>query len=162
MNGQPMRTSIAVLLVVATAAARAAPAASELAWLAGDWRQCRGGEVVEERWLGPRGDIFLGASLTTSGEGKASWEHLRIARDGDDWVYWASPMGRAPVAFRLVENAPGRAVFANAERAFPTRISYWREGADLLARIEGTVQDRAVAREWRYSPGTAADCAASR
>jgi hypothetical protein len=155
-----MRTSIVFVATAAVSAARAAPAASELAWIAGDWRQCRDGEVVEERWLGPRGDVLLGASLTTSStsDGKASWEHLRIARDGDAWVYWASPMGRAAVPFRLVESAPGRAVFANPERAFPSRIVYWRDGADLLARIEGTVQDRAAAREWRYSPGTAADC----
>jgi hypothetical protein len=155
-----MRTPIALFLAAAAAVstARADPAAGELAWMAGDWRQCRDGEVVEERWLGPRGDVLLGASLTSSKEGKASWEHLRIARDGDAWVYWASPMGRAPVPFRLVESAPGRAVFANPERAFPNRIVYWRDGADLLARIEGTVQERAVAREWRYSPGTAADC----
>ena len=155
-----MRIPIALFLAGAAAmpAVHAAPAASELSWLAGDWRQCRDGEVVEERWLGPRGDILLGASLSTSGDGKASWEHLRIARDGDAWVYWASPQGRTPVPFRLVESAAGRAVFANPERAFPNRISYWRDGADLLARIEGTVQERAVAHEWRYSPGTAADC----
>lgn len=156
-----MRTFIVFGFAAATAvsAVRAAPAASELAWMAGDWRQCRDGEVVEERWLGPRGDVLLGASLTSSSTGdKANWEHLRIVRDGDAWVYWASPMGRAPVPFRLVESTPGRAVFANPERAFPTRISYWRDGGDLLARIEGTVQERAVSREWRYSPGTAADC----
>ncbi len=156
-----MRPAIALACIVATTASsvHAAPSASELAWIAGDWRQCKADEIVEERWLGPRGDVLLGASLTTSsGDGKASWEHLRIARDGDDWVYWASPMGRAAVPFRLVESAPGQAVFANPERAFPARIVYRRDGADLLARIEGTVQDRAVAREWRYSPGTAADC----
>jgi hypothetical protein len=157
-----MRLSIALFLIASTAAsaAHATPAASELAWMAGDWRQCRDGEIVEEHWLAPRGGVLLGASLTTSSssDGKTSWEHLRIARDGDAWVYWASPMGRAPVPFRLVESAPGRAVFANPERAFPSRIAYWRDGADLLARIEGTVQERAVAREWRYSPGTAADC----
>lgn len=155
-----MRASIALLVAAAVAASavRAAPAASELAWIAGDWRQCREGEIVEERWLGPRGDVLLGASLTSSQDGKASWEHLRIAREGDAWVYWASPMGRAAVPFRLVESAPGRAVFANPERQFPNRIVYARDGADLLARIEGTVQERAVAREWRYSAGTADDC----
>ena len=155
-----MHHSIVVLVAAAAAvsAARAAPAASELAWIAGDWRQCRDGEIVEERWLGPRGDVLLGASLTSSKDGKASWEHLRIARDGDAWVYWASPQGRTPVPFRLVESAPQRAVFANPERPFPSRIVYWRDGADLLARIEGTVQERPVAHEWRYSPGTAADC----
>jgi len=155
-----MRPSIALFLASAAAATavHAAPAANELAWIAGDWRQCRDGEVVEERWLGPRGDVLLGASLTSSKDGRTTWEHLRIARDGDDWVYWASPMGRGPVPFRLVESAPGRAGFADPERPFPSRIVYSRDGADLLARIEGTVQERAVAREWRYSPGTAADC----
>ena len=156
-----MRTSVALLLVLAFVAsvASAAPAAAELAWLSGDWRQCKDGEIVEERWLGPRGDMLLGANLTTSRDGKASWETLRIVRDGDAWVYWAAPMGRAPVPFRLVESSVGRAVFANAERAFPNRISYWRDGADLLARIEGTVQERSVAENWRFSPGNATDCA---
>ena len=159
-----MRTSIAFFFVAAaaTSAVCASATASELAWIAGDWRQCRDGEVVEERWFGPRGDVLVGASLTSTKDGKASWEHLRIARDGDTWVYWASPQGRAPVPFRLVESAPGRAVFADPDRSFPSRIVYWRDGADLLARIEGTVQGRAVAREWRYSPGTAADCAGAR
>ena len=159
-----MRTSIvALVLVTTTSFADAAPAASELAWLAGDWRQCGQGEVVEERWLGPRGDVLLGANLTSSSrDGKASWEHMRIARDGDAWIYWASPMGRAPVPFRLVESADRRAVFANAERTFPSRIVYWRDDADLLARIEGTLQGQPAAREWRFSPGTAADCAPQR
>ena len=105
--------------------------------------------------------MLVGANLTTSHDGKASWESLRIVRDGDAWVYWAAPMGRAPVPFRLVESSVGRAVFANAERAFPNRISYWRDGADLLARIEGTVQERSVAENWRFSPGNATDCAPS-
>jgi hypothetical protein len=157
-----MHGSIVLLLVIAaTSLAHAAPAEGELAWMAGDWRQCRAGEIVEERWVGPRGDVLLGANLTTTDD-TTNWEHLRIARDGDAWVYWASPMGRTPVAFRLVESAPGRAVFANPERTFPSRISYTRDGADLLARIEGTLQGRAAAREWRFSPGTASDCVPAR
>ena len=67
-------------------------------------------------------------------------------------------MGRAPVPFRMVESDARRAVFANPEHEFPARIAYWREGADLLARIEGTIKDQRVATEWRFSPGTAADC----
>jgi hypothetical protein len=49
-------------------------------------------------------------------------------------------------------------VFANPEHGFPARISYWRDGADLLARIEGTIQEEDVAKEWRFASGTAADC----
>ena len=156
-----MRATIHLLLAIAAAApcpTRAAPPASELAWLAGDWHRCRDGEVVEERWLGPRGDMLLGANLTTSPTRAPSYESLRIARGGDGtWTYWAAPMGRAPVPFRLVESGAERAVFANPGHGFPARIVYWRDGADLLARIEGTVKERAAAVEWRFAPG-AADC----
>lgn len=154
-----MRSTIVLLLATTTSLfAHAAPAASDLLWLSGDWRRCADGEIVEERWLGPRGDMLLGANLTSSRNGKASYESLRIARGDDGWVFWAAPMGRAPVPFRMVESDARRAVFANPEHGFPARIVYWREGADLLARIEGTIQDQRVATEWRFSPGTAADC----
>ena len=151
----------AVALLFATALAQAAPPV-DLSWLAGDWRRCKEGEIVEERWLGPRGDVLVGVNLTSSATGKVSFENLRIARDGDGWIYWAAPMGRAPVPFRLVEHGAERAVFANPEHGFPARIAYWRDGAELLARIEGTLRDRPAAVEWRFAPGTAADCARTR
>ena len=154
-----MRTTIALLVATTTSTlAHAAPAASELAWLAGDWRRCRAGEIVEERWLGPHGGMLLGANLTSSGNGKTSFETLRIARSGDELVLWASPMGRGPVPFRLAESGTQRAVFANPAHGFPARIVYWRDGADLLARIEGTIRDERVSTEWRFAPGTPADC----
>ena len=53
---------------------------------------------------------------------------------------------------------PQRAVFANPEHDFPARIVYWREGDELLARIEGTLRDKPAAVEWRFAKGTAADC----
>jgi hypothetical protein len=154
-----MRATIAFLLATSAASlAHAIPAASELAWLSGDWRRCKDGEIVEERWLGPRGDVLLGANLTSSRDGKTSFESLRIARGDDGLVFWASPMGRAPVPFRMVESGPQRAVFANPEHGFPARILYWRDGGDLLARIEGTIKEQRVSTEWRFAPGTAADC----
>jgi len=137
-------------------AARAAPL-PDLSWLSGDWRRCKDGEIVEERWLGPRGDTLVGANLTSATD-RTSYEHLRIvARDGT-WTYWASPMGRPAVPFRMIESGPERIVFANSEHVFPARILYWREGQDLLARIEGTVRDRPTAIEWRFTPGSGADC----
>ena len=150
-----MRWSTALLLVLTCSAARAAPA--DLSWLSGDWRRCQDGEIVEERWLGPRGGILIGANLTSS-KGKASFENLRLAASNETWTYWASPMGRTPVPFRLVEAGAQRAVFANPEHGFPARIVYWREGDELLARIEGTIKDKPAAVEWRFAKGTAADC----
>lgn len=153
-----MRTTIAFLLATTTSLfAHAAPTASDLAWLAGDWHRCKDGEIVEERWLGPRGDMLVAVNLTTS-TAKASFEHLRIAREGEGWVLWAAPMGRPPVPFRMLESSAGRAVFANPEHGFPARIAYWREGDDLLARIEGTLREQPAAVEWRFAKGIAADC----
>ena len=101
--------------------------------------------------------MLIGANLTSS-KGKASFENLRIATSDGGWTYWASPMGRTPVPFRLVEAGMQRAAFANPEHGFPARIVYWREGDELLARIEGTIKDKPAAAEWRFAKGTAADC----
>jgi len=154
-----MQAVMAMYLLVLCGAARAAPL-PDLSWLGGDWRRCQSGEIVEERWLGPRGDLLIGANLTSS-KGRASFEHLRIAASEETWTYWAAPMGRAPVPFRMVEAGAQRAAFANPEHGFPARIVYWREGDELLARIEGTVKDQPAAVEWRFAKGTAADCPSS-
>jgi hypothetical protein len=151
-----MRWPTALLLLVATTA-HAAPAA-DLSWMSGDWRRCKDGEIVEERWLGPRGELMIGANLTSSQSGKATWELLRLVRSDDGWTYWSSPMGRPLVPFRMVEGGAQRAVFANPEHGFPARIVYWREGEELLARIEGTLRDQPASVEWRFARGTAGDC----
>jgi hypothetical protein len=154
----PMRT---IALFFVTAVVHAAPA-PDWSWLAGDWRRCQDGEIVEERWLGPRGEMMIGANLTSSPKGKATFENLRIARSDDSWTFWAAPGGRPAVPFRMVEGGAERAVFANPEHVFPARISYWREGDALLARIEGTIQDKPRSIEWRFARGTAADCPLAR
>jgi Domain of unknown function (DUF6265) len=141
------------LLLAATAIA----ADADLSFLSGDWRQCTDDGFVEERWLGPRAGLAVGANLTLR-NGKASFEHLRIARDADGWTYWASPAGRPPVPFRLVEHAADRAVFANPEHRFPSRIIYAREGELLVARIEGMAGGVAREESWRFTRGTATNC----
>jgi hypothetical protein len=152
-----MRYALLLWTSMTAATATGAAPGPDLAWISGDWRRCQAGEIVEERWLGPRGDMLVGVNLTSS-TGKASFEYLRIARADDGWTYWASPLGRPPVPFRLVDSGGQRAVFANPANAFPARIVYWREGDELLARIEGTLRDQPAAIEWRFARGTAADC----
>lgn len=130
---------------------------ADLSFLSGDWRQCTQDGFVEERWLGPRAGLAVGANLTLR-NGKAAFEHLRIQRDRDGWIYWASPAGKAPVPFNLVEAGDERAVFANPAHGFPARIVYARDGADLIARIEGTIGGKAREESWRFVAGTGADC----
>src|SRR6059058_836522 len=115
-----MTVVMMMMMMVSTFAlpsvARAAPL-PELAWLSGDWHSCQNGEIVEERWLGPRGETMVGANLTST-QGKVSYEHLRITAADGAWTYWAAPMGRPEVPFRMIESGPQRVVFANPEHVF--------------------------------------------
>ena len=113
-------------MVFLSGAARAAPL-PDLSWLSGDWRRCQDGEIVEERWLGPRGGLLIGANLTSS-QGKASFENLRIAASDGAWTYWAAPMGRTPVPFRLVEAG------AAARRVRQSRSTAFRRGSSTGAK----------------------------
>ena len=87
----------------------------------GVWRRCKDGEIVEERWLGPRGDLMIGANLTSSPRGRASFEHMRIVRVDGVWMFWAEPDGRAATPFVLAESGPQRAAFSGALRLLARR-----------------------------------------
>ena len=102
---------------------------------------------------------MVGANLTSAGN-HATYENLRISRVGGAWTYWGSPMGRSPLPFTLTEAGPQRAVFENADHDFPRRILYWRDGENLVARIEGTLKSKPAAMQWRFSRGTAESCPA--
>ena len=43
-----------------------------------------------------------------------------------------------------------RVVFENPMHDFPQRILYWRDGDQLVARIEGTVRNAPKHEEWRF------------
>ncbi len=148
---------LASIALLAAAPACAAPA-DDWAWLTGDWLQCKGDEVVEEHWLGPRdGNLLLGANLTTA-RGRSTFEHLRIVEGDGTWTYWAAPNGRAPTPFRLAARGAESATFENPENRFPSRIAYRREGDALVARIEGVLKEQPAAMEWRFVRATAAGC----
>jgi hypothetical protein len=127
----------------------------DLAWLAGCWRSEEGGEVVEECWLAPRGEVMLGVNRAVS-KHRTGFEFLRIADPGEGLAYLASPGGAAPTAFRLVELGEERAVFANPDHDFPQRVLYWKEGGRLRARVDGVIDGKtqAIDFDWeRASPG---------
>ena len=72
--------------------------------------------------------------------------------------FWASPMGRPPVPFRMVEGGAAARRVRQSGARLPGALVYWREGEELLARIEGTLRDKPAAIEWRFARGTAEDC----
>jgi hypothetical protein len=67
------------------------------------------------------------------------YEFMRIQEtESGQLTFVASPSGQPEVAFGLVSLTATQVVFENREHDFPQRIIYWRAGASLQARIEGT------------------------
>jgi hypothetical protein len=147
---------IALLLIsLGTSAATqdTKPTLAGLAWLAGSWSGDSGGIQMEEHWTAPRGNPMVGMHRDV-GKGRTMlFEFLRIEQKGDQIVYLSMPNGRSPAtAFPLKELSGTRVVFENLDHDFPQRIIYWKDGADLRARIEGTMNGKAGSEEWRWSP----------
>src|SRR4051812_18005939 len=115
------------------------PAIEALGWMSGSWVRESAQETVRETWLGPAHGTMVAVNLTSAAGGGATHRVFRITRTPAGLSYFASPGGRAPVEFAMKEMGERRVVFENPAHDFPRRILYWREGATLVARIEGTI-----------------------
>ncbi len=145
-------TLLPAALLLSTTLAAQAQSLDQLAWMRGTWTQDKDGEIVQEAWLGPRGGLMTGVNLTSSAK-RSSFEFLRVVEKDGALSYLASPGGKAPTEFKLKELAGQRVVFENAAHDFPQRILYWKDADGALkARIEGTIQGKTRAMEWRFEP----------
>jgi hypothetical protein len=148
---------VALLVVVATAVEgrQAKPTLDSLAWMAGSWSGTSRGLEMEEHWTGPKGNSMIGMHRDVGKGRTLCFEFLRIEQTADAIVYLSMPDGRSPATpFPLKEVSGTRVVFENPTHDFPQRIIYWKDGADLRARIEGTNNGKEGSMEWRWSPAT--------
>ena len=153
-----MKRTIAAIAVAMHAVAFAQPASVDaLRWMSGSWVREAAQETVRETWLGPANGTLVAVNLTSTAGGRATYEFLRISRTAAGFSYFASPGGRAPVEFALKEMGERRVVFENPAHDFPRRILYWRDGAALMARIEGTIRGEARSEEWRFTRAVTPD-----
>ena len=134
----------------AAALIQTAPVASpDLSWMAGYWLDCSGGREASETWSDPRRGLSVGHAVTVQ-RGRASFEISHIGPTPQGFAYVAQPGGAPPTVFVVAETGPTRAVFANAENDFPTRVIYERDGDALKARIEGEIDGQARSMEWNF------------
>src|SRR5262249_31238056 len=88
-----------------------------ISWLAGCWQMERGGTVIEEQWMAPRGHSMIGMGRTARGDSVTEYEFTRIYRAGSVLVYAANPSGQAGAEFR--STAVGdEVVFENLQHDF--------------------------------------------
>lgn len=130
----------------------AAQTIGQLAWMTGSWKSSGSGAETEEHWTAPGAGSMIGMNRTVKGGKTVGFEFLRIEARADGIFYLASPGGAPPTPFKLKDASKEKAVFENPEHDFPQRILYWRDGANLCARIEGTQKGKAAGQEWCWKP----------
>jgi Domain of unknown function (DUF6265) len=107
--------------------------------LGGCWENRNSGQVYEEQWMRPAGDMMLGMSRTLK-DGKAvTFEFVQIQTRADGTFYIASPSKQEKTEFKLTSFDNNVAVFENPDHDFPQKVVYKFLGEDSLeAWIEGT------------------------
>jgi hypothetical protein len=117
------------------------PPARRFDWLSGHWCGERAGELLEEFWLPPEGDLALGVGRTVKSGVTTSHEFLRIeTRDGVTSLT-AFHDNQPPTPFKLTAAGADWARFENPQHDFPKRIEYRRTASGLRAEIAGPGKD---------------------
>lgn len=142
--------AMVALAVAADTSASATKSVDRLAWLAGCWEAASGDSRVEEQWMAPRGGTMLGMSRTVRGGALVAHEWILIRDSGEELAYVAHPSGQATTEFRSTTVATNTVVFENKAHDFPQRVGYQRDGASLLAWIEGTKNGKSRRIEFPY------------
>lgn len=124
---------------------------SDIAWLAGHWKNEDGTE--EEFWLPPAGAMMLGLHRKINKAGPAFFEFLRIEETESGLTYWASPNGATPTPFKTRKPGHSEVDFQNPQHDFPQGIRYELQGETLVASIYGPSQGRIKTVEWRWKKG---------
>jgi hypothetical protein len=122
-----------------------------LTWLAGNWISETDAEVVEEHWMAPRGGLMLGLGRTVKTSGRRNFEYMRIEEKNGALTFYASPSGQPATPFKATSVAEDKVVFENPMNDFPTKITYWKDGEQLRARIEGEINGSAESMEWTWN-----------
>jgi hypothetical protein len=134
---------------------KAAPPALDaagLAFMSGHWETAPGGQQTDENWTDVAGGTLFGTSRTVAGGKTVFFEFLRVETRKDGVFYVAQPKGGKGTDFQLVKLEGEKATFENLAHDFPKRILYWKDGKDLVARIEGDGSEPEKAQEFRFAP----------
>ncbi len=144
--------ALALLAATPCIAREPTPAAvDDLAWMAGAWTQTDDrGVTTRETWLAPLAGAMAGVGQTTRPGGKTSFEFMSITTEPAGPTFTARIEGQTPTPFVLKPGEPGEAVFENLAHDFPQRVIYRQCGEDLCGRIEGVIDGKVQAVDWRY------------
>ncbi len=148
------RKSLWVLFVLAVTAAGTQPVwagheIGQLDWIAGRWEGTMGESQIEENWSPPAGRVMMGMLRWLRGGKLFLYEFFAIEQSEEQirlllrhfsrgLVAWEDK--ETPLTFQLVELEGQKAVFDTRDEERPVRLTYQREGEELvvvLERVEG-------------------------
>ena len=105
----------------------------DLEWLLGCWQSPDGNAM--EVWVRDTDTSFLGFGVSTSEGVIRSYELLRVALNAEgELTYTAYPRGQASATFAATEIGEQQVTFTNPQHDYPQKITYERNGDELLAR----------------------------
>jgi len=135
MVGRVLAAALMLCLASGDASAQAHDPLETPGWMSGYWLDCDEAIATSESWMGAGRDTMLGVNLSV--RRLTHYEFLRISGADGRLALYAMPNGRAPpTIFTMVSHEGQRIVFENAAHDFPQRLTYWREGDVLHARVE--------------------------
>lgn len=130
---------------------------ADLGWFAGDWRHIDQGALSQEVWTSPQGDCLLGMWRWVDAKGASRvFELLSICQETTgptlrlrhfDRHFHAREDREAPIVLTLTSALENRAVFEGTEGELRVRLSYHRDGDQLLATLTKGDQP---AQEFRF------------
>ena len=131
------------------------PTVADVAWIAGCWTITSPGRAVTEFWLPPSGGTMMGVSRTVVKDRTTEYEFLILRAGASGLEYVSKPSRQAEAVFTSTRVSATEAVFENPAHDFPTRIAYRLADGGLVATIDGNLNGKPRAIDFKYQRG---DC----
>jgi hypothetical protein len=123
--------------------------------MTGCWTISSPARTVTEFWLPPAGGTMLGVSRTVVKEKTIEYEFLVLRSGADGLEYVATPSRQTQTIFKATKVGRGEVVFENPAHDFPTRITYRQADGGIVATIDGMMNGKPRAIDFKYQRG---DC----
>ena len=143
------------VLLLAALLDQPSPTIADVSWISGCWVLSSPNRTVTEFWLPPAGGTMMGISRTVVKEKTTEYEFLMLRAGANGLEYVAKPSRQAETIFTATKVTAGEAVFENRAHDFPTRITYRLADGGLVATIDGNMNGKPRAIDFKFQRG---DC----
>lgn len=147
--------AITSLLFAAVLFHTTTPTVADVSWLAGCWTITSPSRSVTEFWLPPAGGTMMGLSRTVANDKTIEYEFLVLRTGTKGLEYVATPSRQAQTVFTATKVGRDEVVFENPAHDFPTRITYRQTDGGIVATIDGMMNGKPRATDFKYQRG---DC----